>query len=116
MPIHDDREFLSDVLCIAMEGGIDYWAEVRKLERAADIYAGLEVRDNEDHEAPWHYVGRQALRSAINTIIHDRGASVRSDIRRCVYSAWIELDASEIDAEAADVIVQFAAFGEIVYS
>jgi hypothetical protein len=115
MPEPNDREFLSDVFIIALEGGISYWADVTKVERVVDLHAGMEVRDNEDREAPWHYVGRQALRTAINTIIHDRALAIRSDLRRDIYSAWIDLDAGQIDAEGADVIVQVAAFGEIVF-
>lgn len=115
-------QFLSDVLATAFDssgGACWYWAKPRKgrdswtvdsddtwrsvqiIEREAQQVAGKRKWANVTHEL----MGRGIARAL------DPSFKVNSQIRACIAS----LDAGEIDAAAADVIVQAAIFGEIVY-
>ena len=116
-------EFLSDVLITATEGGINYWAQVTKRRwerRGPDGYEGavmdVGLRDLEDGDK-LHYVTHEMLEKGIALILStETRFQVREDLYRMILLGHYKNDAAEIDAEAADVIVQAAIFGEIVYS
>ncbi len=109
------QQFLADILTTALEGGIDYWASVKCIQR--DMQGnpmGYQVRDCEDPSEPWCAVTRQSIVVAMQ-LVTDSSVKVREDIRTAVILADHNNDACDIDAEAADVLVQIAAFGEVVF-
>ena len=100
--------FLRDVLVTATEGGINYWADVQR-RSLKDITAAIVPID----ETPL-YLQDDDLRAAIAKIF--RGdVEINPEIWRDIVCAVAQEDASDIDAEGADAIVQIALFGEIVY-
>lgn len=106
---------VDDIVCCALEGGITYWC--RKAEIVEDEYYGeyasdqisrggsLRLYDSEDDAV---YV--LTLDKLLNGIKLACGDGYGSD--------WFDgekIDTFQIDGEAADIIVQYAIFGEVVY-
>lgn len=108
------EQLLFDIMTTAVEGGINYWAYSLSVSREAnlDVFAfsckANGVYSRLDVDASKVLTGIQRVLSP--------GFSVRRDIREALTLSLAENDASNIDAEAADVIIQAALFGEITYS
>lgn len=121
-------EFLSDVLITATEGGINYWAHPRSrtwdgipAEPGSTLMSAVLVdREELEGDQPTnkrHVIDHDAVERGIALILSTTEKfSVREDIYRMILLGHYKNDAGEIDAEAADVIVQAALFGEILYS
>ena len=111
------REFTQDILTVAAEGGINYWATFNT-ERADDltVTALVNVMDAEDEniiteKLSWLDVWETTKKWAKNP--EDFNVSGR-------YWEWFMSDfrtkeACMIDADVADSIIQLAIFGELVY-
>ncbi len=109
------KQFCTDVLTIALEGGVDYWAVGRNAQRTPDLdYTSIELRDSEDSSQPFHLVNAETIETSVNRIIGG-GVKIAEHLKAEIETAWLENDASVIDATTSDVIVQVACFGEIVY-
>lgn len=134
-----DDEFLSHVLETAVEGGCSYWADVSAestgddagSDDARDFDVGDYVEDSDTAgEEPRSYTSAsflvskdpmqggtldlQGVADAIERIAQGE-AEVPPAIREIILAAVEDGDASDIDAEAADCIVQIGLFDEIVY-
>lgn len=115
------EEFLSDILITAVEGGTGYWAQASNYNHtpAANAHVTLHEFEEDDNGVnPQHEVD-------LDTI--EKGLKLYLNWLLKVYGEWsmeliskqhevINNDAGEFDAEVADVIVQFAIFGEIKYA
>ena len=116
-------EFLSDIITTALEGGIGYWAESRAYHwttKGTDTTA--EIREQQAHQAEHDEPGKWFKLD--NNVIAETLKSLRDPATKCPphwRAALIGADftngagGEDIDAEAADVIVQIALFGRIVY-
>lgn len=106
-----NENFLTDILVTAVEGGINYWAIVEGYQHSGEpADRKVVVRHPEG-------VAQVTLRDivlAVRKIINKR-VPVTPYIRDILVEADKTLDAGDIDAEVADVVVQVAAFGKIVY-
>lgn len=118
-------KFLTDVLTVAVDGGINYWiARCDRVVRAEDlsVYAveGIEV-EGDDAE---YNISVDTVQLGLHRLL--RGSvQVNGSIRGHLFAAVSDLlspdlstrkhAAGEIDADAADCIVQAGLFGEIVY-
>lgn len=106
---------IDDIACCALEGGITYWCG--KAEIVEDEYYGeyaseqisrggsLRLYDNEDDEV---YV--LTLDKFLN--------GIKLACRDGYGDDWFDgekIDPFQIDGEAADIIVQYALFGEVMY-
>ena len=107
--IEVDVDFLDCVMVTALEGGINYWAddviypenEECNRMRASDIVASTEHSIViVDCEGDPHNLNREKLLKGLSMYAKEHGLTT---------------DAGQIDATAADLIIQFALFGEIVY-
>lgn len=106
-------QFTSDVVTTAVEGGIYYWAEVTHY-RWLDVphaYATVTERDEPKRTA---VLNRETIMAGIVRVL-DPAFSVREDLRGILARALALDDAGDVDVEIADVIVQAAVLGEIVY-
>ncbi len=105
-----DQEFLRDVLSTAICGGITYWADIT--EHTEDYCEIAPKEDSIDFE-------QQALSTAHIAIgirkAMERTPGCAMHIRRRITQAVQYQDAGCIDAGDADVIVQLAILGSIVY-
>ena len=109
-------EFLQDILTIAYEGGIGYWCQADATRdedlNVTDLY---NIYDAEDGEAfakdQLHFL---ELAKAIEKIINGE-CNVNTAHTEVIRRAALEDDVCPMDIYDADVIVQVAMFGEIVY-
>jgi hypothetical protein len=131
-------EFLSRILEVAVEGGCSYWADAEGESsggapngaRDFDLSDYTEDEDEEDDDEEPFYrsanflvskdpsqggtLDQQGVADAIERIVGGE-ADVPPAIREIIAAAVQDDDASEIDAEAADCIVQIGLFDELVY-
>ena len=114
MTLELDDDFLECIMCTAFEGGSDYWAFARNVERDNYNYISYELCDEEeyydeeeDEEAvKWALVNKQTVAEGCRISI-EKGQP---------YAEYIlQKDAGMIDANDADCIIQYACFGELVY-
>lgn len=114
------KEFLADILSAAVEGGIGYWAQVRDYTWGTDLglhslegpgaFATVQIKV----KGGWKKVNADTIATGI-IAIKGPDFQVNHDLRGTILAADAENDATELDAEAADAIVQAALFGELVY-
>lgn len=109
-------QFFYDILTTAAEGGIAYWADYR-VKRAEDLSVTeiYDLSDAESGEQFPDYVDVFDIFRAVQDVVARR-AKVSSWVREAVLSD-VETGESgcRIDADVADVLVQLALFGEVVY-
>jgi len=113
-------QFCRDVRCTAYEGGSNYWAESRNVERSADgEYLSFSLRSHEDADdeklGKWTRIDDEAVRAACARIVNELGLTGNAHIQLSAASTVEGWDAGQVDAEAADAIMQIACFGELVY-
>lgn len=114
------EEFLSDVITTAIEGGIGYWSVTLQYQADGRAIVG-EVRgpgtqatiSPTDSEAV--YVITPSTISVGLSQLRRGTAAVNRDLLGHALVAETNLDAGDIDADVADMIVQVALFGEVVY-
>lgn len=112
--------FYADILIGAVEGGTGYWAAVSGYhwsdEKPATTRATLHELNDEGtaFDGPAHDVTVETVRRGVNAVISG-DVHVNAQLRNTIRDAAEELDGGEIDAEAADVIVQAGALGEVRY-
>ncbi|GIZ53376.1 hypothetical protein [Noviherbaspirillum aridicola] len=135
-------EFLSRVLQVAAEGGCSYWADAsvesegdaagpdgaRDFDVSDYVEDDAEVHGDEREDIEYQAVSflaqddpaqggtldLQGVADAIERIANEE-AEVAPAIRAIILAAVEEGDPTDIDAEAADCIVQVGLFDEIVY-
>lgn len=109
-------EDIDDIMCTALEGGINYWCRKAKVigdylgEYASEqISKGgtLKLYDAESDDT-WELTKEKLL----NGIKKAYEESYFADYEWCDGHT---IDTCQVDAEVADVIVQFALFDEIVF-
>lgn len=135
------RQFYADIVTAAVEGGIGYWSKARSYRwfspdlaggtaepgpnGTANAWAVIVPADEEAGFADWPAekdgvptaeITVASVRRAIGKIAHGEYTDLRADIIATVKEAYREWDASDIDAEIADCIVQVAVFGKVVFS
>lgn len=130
MPVVITDQTCFDLMCTAIEGGINYWADVGKRTRAlregetipdytsfeADVQDGPVSCDHPDIEAA--EIGRFTIdpgmiRDGIRRLLAP-GAQISPAIRNDVLLLAADPEHGP-DADSADAIVQFAVFGELVF-
>ena len=114
-------ENIDDILCTAFEGGINYWCS--RVEVIGDWFGAKYasevvskggrvklINDEEPDREPLTLLKENVV-PAIEAI-HKRVMDNRGRGRRSSLEEWLE---GEYDAGDADMIVQQAVFGELVY-
>ena len=135
-----DDHFLSHILETAVEGACSYWADVNaeSTDNAAgsdgaryfDLSDYVEVDDNANDSGEPFYnsasfavskdptqggtLDLQGVADAIERIATGE-VEIQPAIREIILAAVREGDATDMDAEAADCIIQIGLFDEIVY-
>jgi hypothetical protein len=107
------REQLVDVLTEA-QGACAYWAADISLDGESLIVD--EIVTEGEPETKRHTVPMFSLAAAVEGLASGK-LPVRADIARYIREALLdpESELGELDWDAADVIVQYAVFGELVY-
>lgn len=118
-PEPDPRsEFLADIICIAVEdGGYAGWRRVSSYHWDGIPYAANEaiLVDIEELPVVSHRITVETIEKGLRAIKgHD--FKINTNLRGSILAADDESDSGMIDVEGADVIIQAALFGQIVYS
>ncbi len=115
------QQLTRDILSIAAQGGINYWADGLKHKFSAESceFRVVEQEPSTD-DAPLSFdITAETVQKGIETMfqkaIKNHLTSTSPEILSCILRALVEDDASYIDADAADAIIQFGCFGELVY-
>ena len=108
----------SDIIVTAAEGGIAYWASCRDYRHEVDgvaVGACVRVRDAEDRSEPRRLITVGSIARAFARVA--RGEGIPQSRQAYWLRAYREAgDGSwDYDAEDADVLVQVAAYGDIVF-
>lgn len=105
-------EAITDIISGAVEYAITYWAD--EVLWSPDIQT-IVIHEEEGEEGNDSHTLTYGdiLGSAIAVAQGKSGCN--SAIREMVAEAFISYEDADLDADAYDVIIQFACFGEIVY-
>ena len=121
--------FLAEVVVTAAESGVHYWAELSEYDWDDDgkgeiTDASFRVRGFDgdipndvgsvDRALEWQLVDLDTIERGIEAL-RDPGFQVNPRIQAEIFAGERVNDAGMIDANGADVIVQAAVFGEIIY-
>ena len=119
------EQFLSDVLTTAVEGGINYWAAVSKYHftdvNGNDVPATVTVHEMDDelggYKEPGVPITTKEIGRAISRIMDtkDEIKYLGNHQRGEIFTASMDNDAGDIDADLADTVMQIAVLGEVVY-
>lgn len=111
------------IICTAFESGqygIGYWACAEDVQHGSEdplddlYYKSITLVDAEEAEDWKHVVDYAAIRRGLQAVLSP-GFKVNPTMRGYVQSGVVGDNLGDIDGDAADVIVQAACFGEIVY-
>jgi len=119
-------ENVDDIIETAQYGGITYWcvevpAHEREMAFAANPDAAMVFRaEDYDDEDSTFVVTKEDIRKAYFALLDLGQKHVNREIHGYFIDSWRDRDENgpdmgHIDADAADCIVQIAAFGEVVY-
>ena len=119
-------EMINDIFITAIEQGIGYWAVASQTEYTGEgsslTYVSAMLADREEAftwgsrsrlEFTWHRLDKDVIVKGIERIMSGE-VGIRSDLHAQI-SESIRADDCDIDADAADCIVQAGIFGELVY-
>jgi len=130
LTLEPSAQFLRDVLCTAAEGGSNYWAAFRTLERHDGEHGPERQRvrvfemGDDDEAQSQHDIGLPELAEGVRRMLAGDmtekadHANPAAQYRAALFAALISEpggDAGQIDADLADLILQAAALGRIVY-
>ncbi len=110
------HEDVDDIVCTALEGGITYWC--CKAEVCEDEYYGEYASDQISRGGSLRLYDRENDEQYILSLDNFL-KGIQQAIKDGYGSDWLgddaRIDVMNIDCEAADVIVQCALFGEVIY-
>lgn len=113
------EEDVDDIMVSALEGGITYWADKAVVvgdylgEYASEqISRGGTLRIHteepfDEADTEWYELDIEKFKKGVSLWLANGGAS-------CIEGG--ELDVCMVDALAADSIIQYALFGEVIYA
>ena len=110
-----NEEFITDILTIAAEGGINYWVAEAKCVIRSKTFECLAFEVKPQDSEIWYKVDPNSIFQGLQSIIAAKFV-VNPDVKSCIREAIATNDASGLDADDVDCIVQAGLFGEIVYS
>lgn len=123
------QTFYSDIVTTAIEGGINYWAEVHQYAWFSNTLSGgtaapgpdggdnaeavIAAMDDDDEQR--HQVTPDTIARAYTILAAGEVKYLGEETRKRYLKARREVEAGDIDASDADNIVQLGIFGELVY-
>jgi hypothetical protein len=102
------QQFLEDILDTALDG-IGYWANVERFGNDNLKY----VYDMDDPDIRWQFNARLVEKGIAKVL--SPGFLICDEVLKSILWGNHQNDAGEIDIVGADVIIQAATLGEIVY-
>lgn len=111
--LHLTDEFVRDVFNNAIEGGIQYWSRVTEYHwddpDPAAVHALVVETEVYDHEPETHRITLATVVTGIERIL------AKPQLRTGLVANIFAMDAGDIDADDADVIVQMGLFNEVTF-
>lgn len=114
-----DAQFLGDILTLFVESGYGSWYdwELNSLIRSVKMpfledHTVTEATYTIDEET--HFINFEAVANGLRYVLEDLHNIINPQARS-ICRAIRDNDAGQIDADGADIIVQYALFGEVVY-
>ncbi len=112
-------QLCADVMCTALEGGIGYWAQADKIEKAGDEYKSCLLAELNDDESGYQWdkpmtLNYDVIREGMRRLLSGE-VKGPDDIRDWILTDIVNNESVNIDADAADCIVQAGLLGEIRY-
>ena len=111
-------EDIDDIMCSALEGGINYWCDKAEVDgKYRGEYASEQISRGgtlilHDTEEDRQYVLTKAnFRAGLERYLKRPAAG---DFIECV-DHELRIDTGYVDAPAADCIIQYALFGDVIY-
>lgn len=108
-----NNECIDDIMATALEGGISYWCDDAEVigdyrgEYASEqISRGGTLKLHDYEEDKIYELTLSKFLNGLAKVVGERGLDVLNEGK---------IDPSNIDAEDADAIIQYAIFGEVVY-
>lgn len=111
------EEDIDTIMSCALDGGITYWCDKAEVvecdylgEYASEqIARGGSLNLHDSVEDKWYTIGVETVLRGIEKAAHD-----------CYFHEynWVDFDGinnCQIDADVADVIIQLAIFGDVIY-
>lgn len=113
-------ENVDDIMTTAAYGGITYWATEPTPENFAAAPEGTHViREADSEDVTPFYLTPAKIKEAVVEVAEGKHTNTTiRDYVRAAFANWTAeggIDCGDIDADAADCIVQVACFGELVY-
>ena len=115
------EQFLDDIITTALEGGIGYWSVAESYVWGDDIPTAAVISDAESDDPGFEnlVVDRALVEKSLALMAAGSVKHLDDSMRARIVSIAAEhpknLDAGDIDADDADVIVQVGLFGEVTY-
>lgn len=118
------NEDIDDIMVSALEGGINYWCRKADVkgdylgEYASDqISRGGELILHDAEENKSYTLSKEKFMEGLKKYIAagNTGCIDRETNRIGVYTGKLNIDSGNIDAGAADCIIQYALFGDVIY-
>jgi hypothetical protein len=105
----EEKEFCGDILTTAVEGGSNYWAHFDVGSDSVDVF------EEDDDDYVKHSVSHEDIHKAILAIVSGSG-QMHQSYRAQIAADWSTKECGmETDAGHADIILQIAVLGEVVY-
>ena len=113
-------EFLADLLTTAVEGGIGYWSVVSDYQwREGPATTRVTVQDTEGEgvEGKVWQLNVEIIGAALDKLLADpRACHVHPENAKPLWAASVTNGEDEVpDAGMADLVVQVACFGDVIY-
>ena len=118
------NEDIDDIMVSALEGGINYWCRKAEVkgdylgEYASDqISRGGELILHDAEENKSYILSKEKFIEGLKKYITagNMGCIDRETSSIGVYTGRLNIDPCNIDAGAADCIIQYALFGDVIY-
>jgi len=114
---------IDDIMCAALEWGINYWADrvnskgkyrgkyaYKQISRGGEILIHIEDACDES-DSGWRTLTKEKFLKGLKKWIATSG----NKLEVLPNGNYLGIDISNIDAETADIIIQYALFGENVF-
>lgn len=116
-------QFYADIIICAVEGGTNYWAFSHDYQHETPETTSVQLASQDEvvglgtsEDGIWHTVTLDTIAEGFKKIRGQEGLKINERLRKEILTAYDEMEAGDIDATAADVLVQVALFGEVMYS
>ena len=106
---------IDDIMCAALEGGITGWCRAAKPVGKMLGEYGLEQIVRGGSLMLYDIESSDKWELTLNKFLHGLALAIESGASVTIDAESGYIDTSDVDAECADMIIQFALFGDLVF-